>query len=105
MNVVMAAKNVVADLTKGDKLVGTNFDMWHRKIQYLLNEQDLLEHLTYSMDQPEDGTTAQHRRDLEAYTTWFKKDRSTRFIVLSSMHDDLIGEYENYSTAKNCGIS
>ena len=39
MNVVnMATKNVVVDLTKGEKLDGTNNDMWHRKIQYLLNE-------------------------------------------------------------------
>ena len=34
----MAAKNVVADLTKDDKLTGNNYDIWHRKIQYLLNE-------------------------------------------------------------------
>ena len=33
MNVVnMATKNVVVDLTKGEKLDGTNYDMWHRKI-------------------------------------------------------------------------
>ena len=39
MNVVnMATKNVVTDLTKREKLDGTNYDMWHRKIQYLLNE-------------------------------------------------------------------
>ena len=47
MNVVnMATKNVVANLTKGEKLDGTNYDMWHRKIQYLLNEQEVLETLT-----------------------------------------------------------
>uniref|UniRef100_A0A2N9EKF5 Integrase catalytic domain-containing protein n=1 Tax=Fagus sylvatica TaxID=28930 RepID=A0A2N9EKF5_FAGSY len=44
------------------------------------------------MTRPEDGNTAQHRRDLEAYQSWFKKDRSTHFTMLSSMHDDLIGE-------------
>ena len=37
MNVVnMATKNVVANLTKGEKIDGTNYDMWHRKIQHLL---------------------------------------------------------------------
>lgn len=40
MNEVMATKNVVANLTKRDKLVGTNYDIWHRKIQYFLNDQD-----------------------------------------------------------------
>ncbi|KAL6290046.1 hypothetical protein ACE6H2_007556 [Prunus campanulata] len=96
----MATKNVVADLNKGDKLEGTNYDIWHRKIQYLLNEQELLETLTNSMVEPEVGQTAQHRRDLEAYQTWFKKDRCARFTMLSSMHNDLIGGYESYPTAK-----
>ena len=50
MNVVnMATKNVVTDLTKGEKLDGTNYDMWHRKIQYQLNEQKVLETLTNVM--------------------------------------------------------
>jgi transposase InsO family protein len=97
----MAAKNVVADLTRDDKLTGNNYDIWHRKIQYLLNEQELLETLSSKMTRPEDGNTAQHRRDLEAYQSWFKKDRSTRFTMLSSMHDDLIGEYEIFQNAKD----
>ena len=50
MNVVnMATQNVVVDLTKGEKLDGTNYDMWHRKIQYQLNEQKVLETLTNVM--------------------------------------------------------
>uniref|UniRef100_A0A2N9HH17 Integrase catalytic domain-containing protein n=1 Tax=Fagus sylvatica TaxID=28930 RepID=A0A2N9HH17_FAGSY len=97
----MAAKNVVADLTRGEKLTGNNYDIWHRKIQYLLNEQELLETLSSKMTRPEDGNTAQHRRDLEAYQSWFKKDRSTRFTMLSSIHDDLIREYEAFQNAKD----
>ncbi len=27
----MAAKNVVADITRGDKLSGNNYDIWHKK--------------------------------------------------------------------------
>ena len=60
MNVVnMATKNVVANLTKGEKLDETNYDMWHRKIQYLLNEQEVLETLNNVMMRPENGNTAQ----------------------------------------------
>ena len=46
----MATKNLVTDLTKGEKLGGNNYDKRHRKIQYLLNEQVVLETLvnTYS---------------------------------------------------------
>lgn len=47
-----------------------------------------------------EGHTAQHRRDLEAYETWVKKDHSARHTMLSSMQNDLIGEYEDFPTAK-----
>ena len=91
MNVVnMATKTVVADLTKGEKLDGTNYDMWHRKIQYLLNEQEVLKTLTNVMMRPKNGNTAQHRRDLKVYESWVKKDRCAHFTMLSSMHNDLI---------------
>ena len=53
------------------------------------------------MNRLEDGNTTQHRRDFEAYQSWFKKDRSTRFTMLSGMHDDLIGEYETFQNAKD----
>ncbi|OMO92476.1 hypothetical protein CCACVL1_06836 [Corchorus capsularis] len=87
----MAAKNVVADLNKGEKLDGDNYDIWRRKIHYLLDEQEVLETLDQVMAEPEEGNTAQHRRDLAAYQEWRKKDRCARFTMLSSMHNDLIG--------------
>ena len=62
----MATKSAVANLTKGEKLEGINYDMWHRKIQYLLNEQEVLENLTSSMSPSEEGNTTQHRQDIEA---------------------------------------
>ncbi|XP_075669835.1 uncharacterized protein LOC142639561 [Castanea sativa] len=49
---------------------------------------------------PENGNTAQHRCDLEAYESWVKKDHCARFTMLSSMHNDLIGEFENYPNAQ-----
>ena len=101
MNVVnMANKNIVADLTKGEKLDGTNYDMWHRKIQYLLNEQEVLKTLTNVMMRPKYGNTAQHRRDLEVYKSWVKKDRCAHFTMLSSMHNDLNGEFKDYLNAR-----
>ena len=101
MNVVnMVTKNVLVDLTKGEKLDGTNYGMWHRKIQYLLNEQEVLETLTNVMMRHENGNTAQQRRDLEAYESWVKKDHCACFTMLSSMHNDLIGEFEDYPNAQ-----
>ena len=53
-----ATKSIVADLNHGDKLNEKNYDVWHRKIQYLLEEQDMLETITQPMAEPEQGTTA-----------------------------------------------
>ncbi|KAG5548704.1 hypothetical protein RHGRI_014154 [Rhododendron griersonianum] len=96
----MASKNIIADLNKGEKLNGTNYDIWHRKVQYLLNEQELLDHLTNVLTPPEEGTTAQHRRDEQTYDVWCKKDKSTCFTLLSCMHDDPLEEFENFQTTK-----
>ena len=59
----MASKSIVADLNKGEKLDGDNYDIWHRKIQYILDEQEVLETFNYTMDEPEHETSAQHKRD------------------------------------------
>ena len=66
----MASKSIIADLNKGEKLDGDNYDIWHRKIQYVLDEQEVLETLTQSLDKPEDGDTEQHQHDLTAYENW-----------------------------------
>lgn len=52
----MASKNVIADLNKGEKLDDKNYYLWSKKIQYLLNELDVLKTLTTTMEPPEEGT-------------------------------------------------
>ncbi|KAH7849897.1 hypothetical protein Vadar_024665 [Vaccinium darrowii] len=96
----MASKNIVADLSKGEKLNGDNFDIWHRKIQYVLHEQEVEDLLTHSMTEPEKGDTIQHTLDLAAYEKWRKRDRCARSIMLSSMSNDLLDEFDEYPTAK-----
>ena len=61
------SKNIVAELNKGDKLNSGNYDIWHHKIQCILEEQETLEALNNTLTEPEHGNTAQHGRDLEAY--------------------------------------
>ena len=95
----MASKGIIADLNKGGKLDDDNYDIWYRKIQYVLNEQEIWETLTHSLSAPEQGDTEQHTRDLAAFESWHKKDRCALFTMLSSMHNDLIGEFE-YLTAQ-----
>jgi hypothetical protein len=87
-------------LNKREKLDGDNYDIWHHMIQYVLNEQEVLKTLTHSLSAPEQGDTEQHTRDLAAFESWRKKDRCARFTMLSSMHNNLIGEFEKYPTAQ-----
>jgi hypothetical protein len=105
VNVVMASKTVVAYLNRGKKLDGENYDIWHRKIQYLLDELEVLETLTNSMEEPEQGNSAQNHKDLKAYQSWCKKDRCAHFTMLSSMHNNLIGEFESYGTTQDMWIA
>ena len=37
-----ASKNIATELNKGEKLNCDNYDIWHRKIQYILEEQESL---------------------------------------------------------------
>ncbi|CAA7058388.1 unnamed protein product [Microthlaspi erraticum] len=37
---VSACKNIIAELNRGDKLDGDNYDIWYRKVQYVLEEQE-----------------------------------------------------------------
>ena len=41
-----ATKSIIADLNQREKLNEKNYNVWHRKIQYVLEEQDMLETIT-----------------------------------------------------------
>jgi hypothetical protein len=96
----MASKGIVADLNKGEKLDGENYDIWHRKIRYVLNEQEVLETLSHSLTEPEQEDTEQDTRDIAAFENLRKKNQCARFTMLRSMHNDLIGEFEVHPMAK-----
>ena len=69
-----ASKNIVAELNKGQKLNGDNFKIWSMKIQYVLEEQEVLETLKNILVEPEAGNTAQHKRDKESYDAWSREE-------------------------------
>ena len=75
-------KRIIADLNQGDKLNDKNNDVWHRKIQYLLEKQDMLETITQPMAKLEHENTAQHRRDIEAYQAYKRKEKIARILML-----------------------
>ncbi|KAK2993950.1 hypothetical protein RJ640_000548 [Escallonia rubra] len=66
-------------------------------MKFMLNEQELDEHLTKEMVAL---TEAQPLRDHTAYQKWNQKDRSARYTLLSSLQNDLIGQYDELPTCK-----
>ena len=50
----------------------------------------MLEPITQPLTEPEHGNIAQHRRDMEAYQAYKRKDRVARILMLSSMRNDLM---------------
>ena len=97
----IASKNIVAELNKGEKLNGDNYEIWSMKIQYVLEEQEALETLNTVLIEPEAGNTAQHRRDQEAYNAWKRKNSLARITLLSSMENDIMREFRSYDLAKD----
>ena len=94
-----SSKRIVAELNKGDKLNGDNYKVWMMKIQYVLEEQEVLEVLDIVMKEPEAGTKAQHKRDHEAYDSWKRKNSNARITMLSSMDDDIMREFRKHGMA------
>ncbi|KAK2970752.1 hypothetical protein RJ640_028275 [Escallonia rubra] len=66
-------------------------------MKFMLNEQELEEHLTKEMVA---STEAQPLRDHTAYQKWNQKDCSARYTLLSSLQNDLIGQYDELPTCK-----
>ena len=91
-----ATKSIITDLNQGEKLNDKNYDVWHRKIQYVLKEQDMLKMITQPMTEPEQGNTAQHRRDMEAYQAYKRKDRVAHILLLSSIRNDIMLCFERH---------
>jgi Domain of unknown function (DUF4219) len=62
-----ASRNIVAELNKGEKLNGENYEIWAMKIQYVLEEQDVLMVLNHILTEPKKGTTLKHISDSAAF--------------------------------------
>ena len=69
INVAMTTRIMSTELNQPDKLIGTNYDMWRKKMEFLLTEHDLSTYLTTAMVAPIKGvgTQAQYHCDLETF--------------------------------------
>ena len=48
------------------------------------------------MTEPEQGNNTQHRRDLEVYNVWKRKNSLARIALMSTMDNDVKHEYRKY---------
>ena len=55
--IALASKNIVAELSKGEKLNGDDYEIWSLKIQYVLEEQKALKVLNFIMNELGEGNT------------------------------------------------
>jgi len=62
----ITSKNIVVQLNRGEKLDVDNYKIWSMKVQYVLEEQEVLETLNAIINVPEVGNTVRHWWDLEA---------------------------------------
>jgi len=101
---------MIGELSITHKLDGTNYEMWHCKIMYLLNDGYLFEHLMVPRATPSDKdrdgkpidtTSMQYQEMAKAYQDRFNKDRKACFTTVYCMQHDLIGEFEAYPTAED----
>lgn len=67
----MISKNEIADL----KLDGAYFDIWHRKIQYLLNDQRILDTVTICKAQSKEQSPVK----CKPIKNGKKKDQTARY--------------------------
>ncbi|KAF3782088.1 hypothetical protein EJ110_NYTH20377 [Nymphaea thermarum] len=93
----MTSRVGASELTKTEKLNGTNFHAWKRRIMLALT----LEKLIYVINQPfptlGDKPTSEQKR---AYESLSSDDLMAKTIMLAFMEDDLIRVFEDCPTAK-----
>src|SRR5438105_2330047 len=81
------AKSIMPDMLAGLRLDDhNNHDQWHRKIKYLLSENDLINFITEEVK----SLSGMDVDELKHYVDDCMKDRSAQYLILSSMADDLV---------------
>ena len=72
----------IGSMSINERLDRNNYNLWSLKVQFLLNNGDMVEFLTISLsalvDRDEHGkdvaASGQYQKKLKAYQTWFKRD-------------------------------
>ena len=71
------------------------------KVQFVLEEQEVLETLNDVTSEPKASNMIQHRRDREAYEAWKKNNSLAHIMLLSNMDYDLLRDIKVHANAKD----
>ncbi|KAL5711806.1 hypothetical protein ACHQM5_014046 [Ranunculus cassubicifolius] len=95
----MASKAVSNELSKTEKLNGTNFSVWKRRMRHILF-QDKIEYVldVPKPDEPPANASVAAKR---TYERFIENDKIARSTLLTFMDPDLEIIYEGYPTAKD----
>jgi hypothetical protein len=97
------SRNIMAELTKGEKLNGENYKIWAMKIQCVLKEQEILTVLDHILTEPEKYITLKHISVSVAFESWKKKFIAC-IMLLGGMKNDVMRELGNMRLSKKCGL-
>src|SRR4051812_29021256 len=93
-----STKSVVSDILGGLRLDGhNNYNQCHRKIKYLLSENDSIKFIIEEVKPP---ASKDDPSEVKRHQDESKKDRSARFLMMSCMVNDLVHLYEDLPSAK-----
>ena len=77
-----ASKSIVVKLNKDEKLNGDNYKTCSMKVQYVLEEQEVLKALNAIMNEPKVGNMIQHRWDYKAYEELKKEEVPISYTIV-----------------------
>lgn len=76
--------NTILDLAYIEKINVDSYDIWHQKVQFALEEVEILKALNYKMTRL-DLINHQARRDIDAYNFWRRMNTVAQVIMLFSV--------------------
>lgn len=93
----MASKLFASELAKIERLNGTNYDIWSRKIRYGLIHDNLESAIEKDCPILGENPTDVEKRDHEQ---WRACDKKAKSLMLMFIEDNLIKAFETYESAK-----
>ena len=80
-------------LLDSDKLIGSNFDNWYRKLKIVLEHERIL--YVFTDQAPEEPATNAPRAVRDTYMKWLNDRMTVHYVMRAAMNDKLSRKFEN----------